>query len=65
MNGAGQGGPNARAAAAGAACPRTLIAAFQDELGIEIRQILGMAEMSPLGTIATLKAGHRMLPAEE
>jgi 3-(methylthio)propionyl---CoA ligase len=48
----------------GAACPRTMIEAFQDEFGIEVRHAWGMTEMSPLGTIGTLKAKHRSLPAD-
>ena len=49
----------------GAACPRTMIEAFQDEFGIEVRHAWGMTEMSPLGTIATLKAKHQTLPPDE
>ena len=49
----------------GAACPRTMIDAFQDEFGIEVRHAWGMTEMSPLGTIATLKAKHQTLPPDE
>ena len=49
----------------GAACPRTMIEAFQDEFGIEVRHAWGMTEMSPLGTIGTLKAKHGTLPADE
>jgi fatty-acyl-CoA synthase len=49
----------------GAACPRTMIDAFQDEFGIEVRHAWGMTEMSPLGAIATLKAKHQALPADE
>ena len=49
----------------GAACPRTMIEAFQDEFGIEVRHAWGMTEMSPLGTIGTLKAKHRTLPPDE
>jgi acyl-CoA synthetase (AMP-forming)/AMP-acid ligase II len=49
----------------GAACPRTMIEAFQEEFGIEVRHAWGMTEMSPLGTIGTLKAKHQTLPADE
>lgn len=42
----------------GAAAPRALIEAWQQEFGIEVRQAWGMTETSPLGTIATLKAKH-------
>ena len=43
----------------GAAAAPSLIEAFQQEFGIEVRQAWGMTETSPLGTIATLKAKHR------
>jgi acyl-CoA synthetase (AMP-forming)/AMP-acid ligase II len=49
----------------GAACPRTMIEAFQDEFGIEVRHAWGMTEMSPLGSIGTLKGKHQNLPADE
>lgn len=49
----------------GAACPRTMIEAFEDELGVEVRQAWGMTEMSPLGTIGTLKLKHAALAADE
>ena len=48
----------------GAACPRTMIEVFQDEFGVEVRHAWGMTEMSPLGTIGTLKAKHQALPAD-
>lgn len=47
----------------GAACPPSVIEAFQQEFGIECRHAWGMTEMSPLGTIATLAAKHEGLPA--
>ncbi len=49
----------------GAACPRTMIEAFEDGLGVEVRQAWGMTEMSPLGTIGTLKLKHRALATDE
>lgn len=49
----------------GAACPRSMIDNLQDSFGIEVRHAWGMTEMSPLGTIATLKAKHHALLAEE
>ena len=42
-----------------------MIDAFQDEFGIEVRHAWGMIEMSPLGTIATLKPKHQILPPDE
>jgi 3-(methylthio)propionyl---CoA ligase len=41
-----------------------MIEAFQDKFGIEVRHAWGMTEMSPLGTIGTLKAKHQALPAD-
>jgi fatty-acyl-CoA synthase len=49
----------------GAAAPRALIEAFQQEFGIEVRQAWGMTETSPLGTIGTLKAKHRTRPIDD
>jgi 3-(methylthio)propionyl---CoA ligase len=49
----------------GAAAPRALIDSWQQEFGIEVRQAWGMTEMSPLGTIGTLKAKHRAQPLDD
>ena len=49
----------------GAACPPALIEAFEDEFGVEVRQAWGMTEMSPLGTIGTLKRKHQILTSDE
>lgn len=43
----------------GAAPPRSLIAALEDELGIEFRHGWGMTETSPLGTVNTLSPRQR------
>jgi fatty-acyl-CoA synthase len=42
-----------------------MIEAFQDEFDIEVRHAWGMTEMSPLGSIGTLKGKHQNLPADE
>jgi fatty-acyl-CoA synthase len=39
----------------GAACPRSIVKAFQENYGVEVRHAWGMTEMSPLGTVCTLK----------
>jgi fatty-acyl-CoA synthase len=39
----------------GSACPRTMISTFQDVYGVEVRHAWGMTEMSPLGTVGSLK----------
>jgi fatty-acyl-CoA synthase len=39
----------------GSACPRAMISTFQDKYGVEVNHAWGMTEMSPLGTVCTLK----------
>jgi 3-(methylthio)propionyl---CoA ligase len=49
----------------GSACPPAMIAAFNDDYGVEVLHAWGMTEMSPLGTLCTLKNKHAELPADE
>jgi len=49
----------------GAACPPALMRDFEHELGIRIQHAWGMTEMSPLGTINTLKQSQLALNDEE
>ncbi len=49
----------------GAAVPESMIREFQDKHGVEVRQGWGMTEMSPIGTVNTLKAGMQDLPPDE
>jgi 3-(methylthio)propionyl---CoA ligase len=49
----------------GSACPPAMIHAFRDEYGVEVLHAWGMTEMSPLGTLCTLKNKHLSMPAEE
>jgi len=49
----------------GSACPPAMIAAFNDDYGVEVLHAWGMTEMSPLGTLCTLKNKHLSLPADE
>jgi len=42
----------------GSACPPAMIAAFNDLYGVEVLHAWGMTEMSPLGTLCTLKNKH-------
>jgi 3-(methylthio)propionyl---CoA ligase len=49
----------------GSACPPAMIEAFQNTYGVEVLHAWGMTEMSPLGTLNTLKNKHLDLPAEE
>jgi len=46
----------------GSACPPAMIAAFNDDYGVEVLHAWGMTEMSPLGTLCTLKNKHQSLP---
>ena len=49
----------------GSACPPAMIRAFSDDYGVEVLHAWGMTEMSPLGTLCTLKNKHDALPADE
>jgi 3-(methylthio)propionyl---CoA ligase len=49
----------------GSACPPAMIAAFNDDYGVEVLHAWGMTEMSPLGTVCTLKNKHQDLPAAD
>ena len=48
----------------GSACPPAMIDAFRDDYGVEVLHAWGMTEMSPLGTLCTLKNKHLKLPEE-
>jgi 3-(methylthio)propionyl---CoA ligase len=49
----------------GSACPPAMIHAFRDEYGVEVLHAWGMTEMSPLGTLCTLKNKHLAMSPEE
>jgi len=49
----------------GSACPPAMIAAFNDQYGVEVLHAWGMTEMSPLGTVCTLKNKHASLSPQE
>jgi len=49
----------------GSAVPRSMIETFEDRYGVEVFQGWGMTEMSPLGTIATMKGGMGDLSHDE
>ena len=49
----------------GSACPPAMIRAFKDDYGVEVLHAWGMTEMSPLGTLCTLKNKHYALSEEE
>ena len=47
----------------GSACPPAMIQSFQEEFGVHVLHAWGMTEMSPLGTVCTLKAKQLELAA--
>ena len=49
----------------GSACPPAMIHAFNEDYGVEVLHAWGMTEMSPLGTLCTLKNKHDALPPDE
>ncbi|QIL79488.1 fatty-acid--CoA ligase [Diaphorobacter sp. HDW4A] len=49
----------------GSACPPAMIDAFQDQYGVTVLHAWGMTEMSPLGSLSTLKNKHLNLPKDE
>jgi 3-(methylthio)propionyl---CoA ligase len=48
----------------GSACPRAMTKTFQDVYGVEVIHAWGMTEMSPLGTVCTLKPEYAGLTGE-
>ena len=48
----------------GSACPRMITKKFQDNYGVEVVHAWGMTEMSPLGTLCTLKPEYERLEGE-
>jgi fatty-acyl-CoA synthase len=53
-----------RTVVGGAACPPSMIRAFQDDYGVELYHAWGMTEMSPLGSLCRLENKHLALPKE-
>ncbi len=49
----------------GSACPRAMTQKFQDAYGVEVCHAWGMTEMSPLGTLGSLKPEYAGLSGEE
>jgi 3-(methylthio)propionyl---CoA ligase len=48
----------------GSACPRAMTKTFQDNYGVEVVHAWGMTEMSPLGSLCTLKPEYAALSGE-
>jgi fatty-acyl-CoA synthase len=49
----------------GSACPRAMTKAFQDAYDVQVIHAWGMTEMSPLGTLGSLKPEYAHLTGEE
>jgi fatty-acyl-CoA synthase len=49
----------------GSACPPAMLRTFEEKYGVQVLHAWGMTEMSPLGTVCTLKEKHLRLPAEQ
>ncbi len=49
----------------GSACPPAMINSFRDDYGVDVLHAWGMTEMSPLGTLCTLKNKHLTMSPEE
>ena len=49
----------------GSACPRAMTKAFQEVYGVEVCHAWGMTEMSPLGSLGSLKPEYAKLSSEE
>jgi fatty-acyl-CoA synthase len=49
----------------GSAMPRSLIEAYERELGVNVLHAWGMTEMSPLGTVSILLSHHQDLSLQE
>ena len=49
----------------GSACPPAMIKTFREDYSVTVVHAWGMTEMSPLGTVNTLKMHQQALPAEQ
>ncbi len=49
----------------GSACPPAMVTAFNDGYGVEVLHAWGMTEMSPLGTVCTLKNKHLSMDSKD
>ncbi|MCT4657356.1 MAG: long-chain-fatty-acid--CoA ligase [Cohaesibacter sp.] len=48
----------------GSACPRSMTKAFRDDYGVEVMHAWGMTELSPIGTICSMKPEYADLEGE-
>src|SRR5438094_9011022 len=49
----------------GSACPRAMTKTFEEVYGVEVRHAWGMTEMSPLGSLGSLKPEYAGLSGEQ
>jgi len=49
----------------GSACPPAMMRTFQDKYDVMVLHAWGMTEMSPLGSVSTLKYKHKSWPADK
>ncbi|ACB34437.1 AMP-dependent synthetase and ligase [Leptothrix cholodnii SP-6] len=49
----------------GSACPPAMMRAFQERYDVQVLHAWGMTEISPVGTVCTLKPRHESLGADE
>ena len=49
----------------GSACPPAMMKTFQERYDVQVLHAWGMSEMSPVGTVATLKGSQLGLPSEQ
>ncbi len=49
----------------GSACPPAMTRAFQERYDVQVLHAWGMTEMSPLGTVCTMKRRHETMSAED
>ncbi len=49
----------------GAACPRAMMEAFESKYGVSVFHAWGMTEMSPVGTVGTLKSREAKFDFDE
>jgi fatty-acyl-CoA synthase len=49
----------------GSACPPAMLRLFEDKYGVQVLHAWGMTEMSPLGTVCTLKGKHTGMSREQ
>ena len=53
-----------RSVIGGSACPPAMMVTFQEKYNVQVLHAWGMTEMSPLGTVASLKSQHTALSSE-